>query len=261
MELVLYSLFGLLIGSLINRTADNLPPPNARSLLAAPHCPHCDQPRGIEQFALLSFLLMRGRCPHCSSPLPLRAPIVEIVTALAFGFLWQKFGAMPQLVTTSIFTVLLLVIFVIDLEHRLILNVVSLPSLALALASSPITFAWLDPSGAFLYAFLGALVGLGAGIGMYVFGTFVGTRLLRARGQDTTVIPFGQGDVVLATLVGALVGVGSILYALVVTILLGGLGSVLVIAYNLIVRRRYDASAVMPYGPYFVVAAFYFMIK
>lgn len=261
MELILYALFGLLVGVVVNRAADNLPPPARRSLLGAPHCPYCDYPRGIEQFALLSFVLLRGRCPNCSSPIPLRAPIVEIGSALLFGYLWQKFGATPQLVMMSIFSIFLLVIFVIDFEHRLILDVTSLPALGLAVLASPITFSWAEPLNAYIIGALGALVGLAGGLAMYVFGNFAGARLLRARGESDHIIPFGQGDVKLAAFAGAAVGVLNVLPMLIVTILLGGIGAIVVIAFNLVVRHRYDASAVMPYGPYFVLAALYFMLR
>jgi leader peptidase (prepilin peptidase)/N-methyltransferase len=261
MELILYALFGLLVGIVVNRAADNLPPPARRSLLDAPHCPYCDHPRGIEQFALLSFVLLRGRCPNCSSPLLLRAPVVEIASALLFGTLWLRFGATPQLVTTSVFSIFLLVICVIDLEHRLILDVTSLPALGLALLASPVTFDRAETINAYMIGGFGALVGLAGGLAMYFFGSFVGVRLLRGRSESGSIIPFGQGDVKLAAFAGALVGVMNVLPMLIITILLGGVGAIIVIAFNLIVRHRYDAAAVMPYGPYFVLATLYFMLR
>src|SRR5919202_773078 len=90
---VFYALLGLLVGALINRAAENLPPPGRRSLLTAPRCLYCDAPREpLEQIGILSYLLWRGRCHNCHSPLPLRAPLVEIASALLFGLLWEQFG-------------------------------------------------------------------------------------------------------------------------------------------------------------------------
>ncbi len=58
MDVVLYALLGGLFGVLLNRAADNLPPPARLSLMQAPRCSHCGQPRGmLAQIGLLNLIL------------------------------------------------------------------------------------------------------------------------------------------------------------------------------------------------------------
>src|SRR5581483_6287619 len=130
---LLFALLGILVGVLINRAADNLPPPARRSLLVTPRCPYCDTPRSaIEQSGILSFILFRNKCHNCGAPIPLRAPLVELASGILFLFLAARDSLSPYLFVILFFTAVLLLILVIDIEHKLILNVVVLPATVLA---------------------------------------------------------------------------------------------------------------------------------
>ncbi len=249
MESILFALLGWLIGVLINRAADNLPA--QRSLLDAPHCPYCDTPRPIvDQVALLSYLLLRGRCPNCHAPIPLRAPLVEIANAIAFAFLWTRYGATVQLLLMLVYTIVFLLVFVVDLEHRLILNVVILPAILLAALASPLAqIGWAR-----------SLVG-GATAFVIVFGIYIFAELFsRWRGLKIQGGAFGQGDVKLALFMGIVTGFPAALPAILYTILLGGVGAILFLAYQLIVHRRLALTAAIPYGPFFCIAGWAFMV-
>ena len=88
-EAVLAFFAGLLIGSFLNVCIYRLP----RELsVVRPRsfCPSCErQVAWYDNVPVLSFLLLRGRCRHCHEPIPLRYPIVELLTAVAF------FGSYP----------------------------------------------------------------------------------------------------------------------------------------------------------------------
>jgi leader peptidase (prepilin peptidase)/N-methyltransferase len=265
--LFLYAFFGLLVGIVINRASDNLPPPARRSLVAAPQCAYCGTPRAtLEQFGIVSFLVGRAHCHNCHAPLPLRAPLVEIATALLFAFLWDRFGASVNLVVLSFFTAILLLILVIDVEHRLILNVVILPATLLALIASPltmlnqVTLASTPFHLLLIRSALGAAIGYIVVYGIYFFGGLFAKLMSRARGKALNEVAFGLGDVKLAGLVGALVGFPAIFFVLVYAILLGGVGALAAIAFQLAVRRRYSAFMAIPYGPFFVIAGWVLMI-
>lgn len=186
--------------------------------------------------------------------------LVEITAALGFAFLWRHYGATLQAVTAAIATLWLLAILVIDLEHRLILNRIVLPGILFGLAISPVRFDHLAPERAFLIAITGAVVGWLLVLGIYWLGGVIAEALARARGRTLSEVAFGLGDVRLAGMMGALVGLPLVFQSLFVTVLLGGVGALGVLLYNLVVRRRYDAFAVMPYGPYFVISTWLFMI-
>ncbi len=263
---LLFALLGLLAGVLINRAADNLPPPGRRGLLAAPHCPYCDQPREpLEQSALLNLLLRGGRCVHCNAPLGLRGPGVEIVSTLLFGFLAARLGIGLPLFIYATLTALLVLITVVDLEHRLILNIVVLPATLLALIAVPFARflttvpAPRSPLGFFLNSLLGLLVGYLVVFGIYLLGGLFAQFMARARGRTIDEVAFGMGDVKLAGFVGAIAGFTWIFHVLIYTILLGGVASIAVVAYQLAVRHRYSAFMAIPYGPFFTITTWVLM--
>jgi leader peptidase (prepilin peptidase)/N-methyltransferase len=258
---LLYSLLGFLVGLVINRAADNLPPPARRSILDTPRCSYCGTTRKAwEQIGVLGFLFFRGRCSNCHSPLPLRAPIVEIASTLLFAFLGNRFGSNFAALSYGLLTAILLLITVTDLEHRLILNVVVLPGTLIAFLLSPIV----QNQGTFvpsvLRAILGAAVGYIFVFGIYLLGSLFARLMARARGRAIDEVAFGLGDVKLAGLVGAIVGFPGIFSVLVYTILLGGVVSFFVVIFQLIVRRRYSAFMAIPYGPFFTITAWALMI-
>jgi leader peptidase (prepilin peptidase) / N-methyltransferase len=261
LPLLLYALVGFLAGIVVNRAADNLPPPARRSLLEAPRCRYCGMPREWwEQSGLLSFLSLHGHCHHCHAPLPLRAPVVELLTAVLFGYLWSRFGPGQFVLTYSFFTAILLLITIIDLEHRLILNVVVLPATLLALFVRPLDLLLRAPMPTLLDWLYGLVLGYAVVFGIYLLGNFLARLVGRARGSPLDEVAFGLGDVKLAGLVGGLVGFPTILFTLFYTILLGGLVGLGVILFQLLVRRRYAAFMAIPYGPFFTITTWLFLM-
>jgi leader peptidase (prepilin peptidase) / N-methyltransferase len=249
MEPFLFALLGLLIGAIINRTADNLPV--RRSLIDAPHCPYCDTPRPVfDQIAVLSYLLLRGRCPNCHAPIPFRAPIVEIANAFLFAFLWTRDGAGIFLLLDLIYTEIFLLVFIIDFEHRLIFNVIILPAILFAVLASPWSRFGLERS------LIGGAIAFVAVLGIYFFGViFSHVRRINIPGGV-----FGQGDVKLAAFMGLVTAFPNVINAILYTILLGGLGAILFITYQLIAHRRLGLTSAIPYGPFFCIAGWTMMI-
>jgi len=249
MGLLLFILLGLLLGVVINRIADNLP--HQRSIASPPLCAFCGTPRpALDQIATLSYLIFRGRCPNCRAPIPLRAPFVEIANALAFAFLWSRDGMTIQLALHLIYTFVFLLVLVIDLEHRLIFNVVIFPAIIFAALASP--FSKMD--------WKLALTG-GAAAFALVFAIYYGAKLFsRARNLNIQGGAFGQGDVTLATFMGLVVGLQNVFPAIALTILLGGAGAVAFIAYQFVRYRRIAFGAAIPYGPFFCIAGWYVMV-
>jgi leader peptidase (prepilin peptidase)/N-methyltransferase len=250
MQLFIIALVGLLTGVLINHIADTLPEHEGFKIWQAPQCRQCgSQLGGLERFALLGFLLSRGRCRNCGASLSLRGPLVELASAAAFGFLWVQYGWRPWFVLTAVYTALFLLVLVIDLEHRLILNVVILPATLLAILASP--FAPFKTT----YALLGGLVAYFIVFCIYEFA-HVFARLRR----HAIAVPFGFGDVKLAGFMGLITGFPAVFNAILLAILLGGAGAILFLLYQAIAHRRLALGAAIPYGPFFCIAGWTFMI-
>jgi leader peptidase (prepilin peptidase)/N-methyltransferase len=255
--IALYPLVGFLIGIFLNYCADQLP--RWRSLRRAPFCPHCDQPRPIWAWVgTLAYLRFKPDCAHCGAPISWRHPIVEVGTALLYAFLWYTYalpGEWVVLVLYTLYSTILVLVLVIDLEHRLILNVVMYPAWALALIGS---FFFPEPS-----FYIRALVGFAVGFGflwlVYQGGVLFVKLLSKRRGKDINAVAFGFGDVRLGGFMGLVLGFPDVLSAIIVAILLGGLFSLVYIVVQGLILRRYSMFTAVAYGPFLIIATVIYM--
>lgn len=231
---LLFALIGLLAGGLINALADDLPHRERPSL---PHCPNpeCDHVFGPAGWLAIGRMARDGgRCPVCGQPPRRRGPLVEVGTAVLFAALPWLLSDPLILVVYAFYTAVLLLIIVIDLENRLILDVVTWPGTAVALL-----FSFILPNINIISALLGAVLGLVLFLGLYWLA-----KVTFGPGA------IGQGDIKLAMMMGAMLGVPHILIALILGILLGGVISGVLLATRLVKRNTY-----LPYGQYLAAAA------
>lgn len=226
---LIFLLLGFLVGVVINALADALP---KRRGLKPPHCPHCDFRYGpAYRSVTMRWLLGIRRCPKCHQPVSWRGPAVEISTALLFALLPAVFDVWSNLLINALYIAVLILIIVIDLEHRLILDVVTLPMTGLALLLSMVLT---NDQNNIALAFVGAITGYLLFLFAYWFG-----KMMFGPGA------LGYGDVKLALLMGAMLGFHRIIFALILGILLGG-----VISAILLASRRFSRDQFLPYGQY-----------
>jgi leader peptidase (prepilin peptidase)/N-methyltransferase len=166
---------------------------------------------------------------------------VEIGTTLFFALLPTLIPEPRNLIVNSFFIAVLILVIVIDLEHKLILNVVTFPVTAVALAAS---FVVTPDENNIKLAASGAVLGLIIGYIMYGFGQL-------AFGPGA----FGYGDVKLAMAMGAMMGLHRIPFALIMGILLGGILSAVFLVTRLV--NRGDA---LPYGQYLAIGGIIMLI-
>ena len=119
-EALLAGLAGLLIGSFLNVCIYRLP----RDLsVVAPRsfCPECDKPIAwYDNIPLVSFVLLRGHCRQCAQPIPLRYPLVELLTGAAFfGAVWML-GPTAAGLKYCVFGAILIALVFSDLEERIL---------------------------------------------------------------------------------------------------------------------------------------------
>jgi leader peptidase (prepilin peptidase)/N-methyltransferase len=238
---VIFSLFGLVLGSFLSVVVYRLP---RRESIVAPRsaCPHCGATlKARDNVPLLSYVALRGRCRSCRAPISPRYPLLELATGLLFAGAALRFESAYTAGVMAVLFMVLEAVAVIDLEHQIVPNRILYPSL--------IAFVILVAAG----AAIGDDMELGtAGIGFLAFG---GGLLLVA-----LVSPggMGMGDVKLAALIGLVLGALGLRYVMVaaaVAILAGGLGAIALMAITGASRK-----AKIPFGPYLaagaVVAAF-----
>ncbi len=227
---ILFVFIGLVVAVVLNVLADDLP---ARVAPSAPRCPACRQTFRPSRWLALVRLVRGGQCPHCGEPVGQRHLLVEILTPLVFAFLPSLLARPADLIFGAAYVAILILIIIIDLEHRLILHKVTFPSTALALVGSLFI-----SHNNLLLALIGAALGFIIFFGLYLLG-----RQLFGPGA------LGFGDVTLSMTMGAMLGFPYIVFALVIGIVLGGL-----ISFTLIVTGRLSMRSYVAYGPFLALA-------
>ncbi len=225
-----FAVVGLLVGSLLNVLADDLP---ARVRPQPPHCPRCGYKYHPSSWLGLSRKFQGGSCPQCGYQTRSRELYLEVGTAVIFAALPWLIQPAVDLVIYSIYSAIVILIIVIDLEHRLILHAVTLPATAFALiASIPLT----DNNPGL------ALTGAVAGFIFFFIAYLIGNKLFGAGA-------LGFGDVTLSMTMGAMLGLQRIFFTLVLGIVLAGIWGLIAIVSGRLNRRSY-----FPYGPFLAVA-------
>jgi len=244
MFLILVILAGAVIGLLINYFADVLPATRRFSL---PVCPNCSQPYALREYLLCS------RCSSCGSKRCVRVFLVLAgaiaASILVYHFPWANLGFWA----TAPLLIFLCVIFVIDIEHRLVLIETTLFGLVIC-----------SIYGFILHGGVTTLLGgLGGGLimlGFYLFGIVFTKVMERIKHQKINEVAFGFGDVCAGLFLGLLAGWPVIAGAIIVAVLIFGGVSFLFLLF-LLVSKRYRAFArALPFAPaliFGVVVMFY----
>lgn len=248
-------LFGLLIGSFLNVVIHRLPkmmqresdnyvahesgkelPHTDRYNLMVPRscCPHCGhQITALENIPVVSWLALGGKCRKCKAPISPRYPIVELVAGLLSAFLVWTFGSGVAGLGTLLFVYLLIAMTWIDYDTKLLPDDLTLPLLWAGLL--------INVNGTFV-PLQDAVIGAAAG---YLVLWAVYWLFKLATGKEG----MGYGDFKLLAALGAWMG-----WAMLPTIVL--LSSVVgaLVGIGLIVFAKRGRDNPIPFGPYLAAA-------
>jgi len=182
---------GLVVGSFLNVVIHRLP--LGESIVSpASHCPGCDRPIAPwDNIPLLSFAILGGQCRHCDSRISWRYPAVELLTGCLFAAIAFKFGLSWWTPIWLAFAAALVAAAVIDIDHQIIPDEISLGGLLVGLTVVPFALVQMgaSPGDAILHAGLGALVGGGA---LWLVG-FLHARISVMTGREFEHWP-GEGE-------------------------------------------------------------------
>ena len=154
-----------------------------------------------------------------------------VLTAILFGVFAFHFDMTPTLLVRSVFILVLVQVIFFDFEHRLILDRVIFPAMALALVVSLFGQPW----------WAGIAAGLGAGL-LFLLLALAGSAIFKAEA-------LGFGDVKLAAFMGLLLGPLPTIQALFYGVFMAG-----VVSVGMIVWRR-SMKGTLAYGPYLAAGA------
>jgi leader peptidase (prepilin peptidase) / N-methyltransferase len=233
-EVIVFA-FGVIIGSFCNVVVYRLP--QGKSIvIPGSQCRSCGTSiRPWDNIPLLSYFLLKGRCRFCKEPISARYPAVEFTSGMLFVLLHLKFGISILFALNALMASTLLVIALIDLDHKVIPNIITVPGIGMALSLSalilPIT----------------PLISL--------FGLLIGSMLFYliaviSRGG------MGGGDIKLIAMIGAFLGWQGALFTIFFAASLGSLVGVILILLGK--KGRKDK---VPFGPFLSCGAILFMLS
>lgn len=225
-------ILGLIFGSFGTVAAWRIP--RRESIVAGrSRCPSCGNTiTAIENVPVLSWVFLRGRCRHCGNPISVRYPLIELTTGILFALAAAKFGWSVETFVFAAFFWVLVVLTVIDLDHKLLPNRVVYPAFVVGWAGL-VAAAIADGTTDRL---------LDAAIGAGIFGgTFFVIALVAPRGM-------GFGDVKLAFVLGTFLGytrLGLVPLGMFLAFLSGAVTGVAVM-----LRGRGGRKMQIPFGPF-----------
>lgn len=224
---------GLSVGSFLNVCIHRLP--RGESIVwPGSHCPSCGAPiHWLHNVPLAGYMMLGGRCASCRRAISPRYPIVEAACAGLFVLHYLQLGWSPLLPVRLMFAAAMLVLFLIDLEHQILPNVITLPGIVVGMAAS----LFLEPG--WRSAAAGVLVGGGT---LWL----IAEVYLRARGIEG----MGMGDVKMLAMVGAFLGWPLTLVTLVAASLAGA-----VVGIALMIIHRKGLHYALPFGTFLALGA------
>jgi leader peptidase (prepilin peptidase)/N-methyltransferase len=231
-------IFGLCIGSFLNVCIYRLPAGKS-IVFPGSMCPVCNQAIAFhDNIPVLSYLLLRGRCRGCKTPIPFRYPMVELITGLLALGIFIRFGLSPAALVFFIFSATLMVATFIDIDHRIIPDLITLPGIPVFFIAS-----FFLPHPDLISALIRSILGILAGGGSLFLVAWTYERLTGKEGM-------GMGDVKLMGMIGALLGWQGVLF----TIFTGSSAGCLV-GLVLMAKHRGGMKMAVPFGPFLSLGA------
>lgn len=231
---------GLCIGSFANVCIYRIP--NDKSIVRpGSRCPKCETPiKPWQNIPVLSYLILGGKCAKCREKISIRYPIIELICGLLFlGAFYKLFyleGNLYQFLVACYLSAAFLIIFMIDFDHKIIPDSISLSGIVIGFAVSFIpqtSLTWLQ-----------SLIGLLVGGGLLLAIAEIGDRVFKKESM-------GGGDIKLAAMMGAFIGWKGVFLTL-------GIGSFLGAVIGgtaLIMAKDKESARTVPFGPFLVTGA------
>ncbi len=218
------------------------PAPAPRYNLVTPgsRCPGCENPiRPWENIPVISWFLLRAKCSACGTRISARYPVVELTAALMgvvvanhFGFTWECLGALA--LTWS-----LIALTMIDFDHQLLPDAITLPMLWLGLV-----FSLLAGGTTPQEAILGAAAGY-----LSLWSVYWLFKLVTGKEG------MGYGDFKLLAMLGAWLGWQALPSIILLSAAVGA-----IVGIGLILLQRLGREVPMPFGPYLAAAGWIALI-
>jgi leader peptidase (prepilin peptidase)/N-methyltransferase len=239
--------FGALVGSFLNVCILRIP--NGASIVSPPsHCLSCKTAiLFYDNIPLLSYLILRGRCRACGAPISPRYFLVELLTAVLAVALFERFGLGFTFFVSFLFVAALIVISFIDLDVRIVPDVISLPGIVCGLVLSAVGYFLVRPDAELVPSPVSSIIGILAGGGFLLATAWLYEKFTGVEGM-------GGGDIKLLAMIGAFLGWPSVPITLFIASLVGS-----VVGITCMLLTGAGRRLALPFAPFLCAGAVLFI--
>ena len=254
MEMLIAFILGTLIGSFLNVIILRIPKEES-VIFDASHCPTCLTPlKPWHNIPILSWIFLRGKCSFCKAKISAQYPVIELISGLIFLTLATKYAlALPTLLVGLSF-LMLLALSVIDFRYKMVPDSLNISAMLFAIFG-----AW-SLNGVFINFQNALLFAGGFTLLRFILSYYLTSSVYRAglktktswnKHYDRT--PFieamGEGDIMVAATMGALLGVKLTLVAIF-------LSALLALPVMLLLMNKSAEEQRVPFVPFLALATF-----
>ena len=239
--------FGAVVGSFLNVCIARIP--NDESIVhPGSHCPKCKKPISFyDNIPLVSYVVLRASCRACGEGIPPRYFVVEILTAMLAVALFDRFGLSYSFFVSFLFVAALIVISFIDLDVRIVPDVISLPGIVCGLLLSIIGYFLIGRDANLVPSPVSSFIGIIAGGGFLLATAWLYEKVTGVDGM-------GGGDIKLLAMIGAFLGWPSIPITLFIASLIGS-----VVGLTCMLLTGAGRRLALPFAPFLCSGAVLFI--
>jgi leader peptidase (prepilin peptidase) / N-methyltransferase len=247
LSILIVFIVGAIVGSFLNVCISRIPKGES-IILPTSHCPNC---RAMIPFyyniPLFSYLFLRGRCVSCEERISFRYFAVELLMAALAMVLFYQFGLGLAFVVGFVFIAALIVISFIDLDVRIVPDVISLPGIVIGVLFSVVGRYLISDPLDIVPTPSGALLGVLVGGGFLLAVAWIYERFTGVEGM-------GGGDIKLLAMIGAFLGWPSIP----LTLFFSSLGGS-IIGLSIMLAKGVDRRYALPFAPFLCLGAIVYL--
>jgi len=247
-------IFGILIGSFLNVVIFRIPKGES-VVFGGSHCTSCGESlKPWHNIPIFSWIFLAGKCSYCKAPISIQYPFIELLSGLIFLVIAAKYGlSLPVLLITLSFF-MLLALSAIDFKYKMVPDSLNLLAMIFAILG-----AW-SPQG-ILTNFQNALYFAG-GFTLLRFALSYYLTSGAQRHAKKTITPWtknyhtypfieamGEGDIMVAATMGALLGIKLTLAAIF-------LSALLALPVMIFLMSKTKEPITVPFIPFLAMATF-----
>jgi len=253
-EIVIAFIFGILFGSFLNVVILRIPKDES-VVFGASHCTVCQKKlKPWHNIPLISWMVLGGKCAYCNAKISIQYPIIELLSGFIFAALAYKFSISISLFFIAMSFLMLLALSVIDLKYKMIPDSLNLLAIFFAVIGTwSISGLFKNFENALL--FTGGFTLLRFALSYYLTSSVfrAGLKTKTSWNKHFDRAPFieamGEGDIMVAATMGALLGVKLGLVAIF-------LSALLAMPVMLYVMNKSKEEQRVPFVPFLALATF-----